>query len=277
MKVSFREAKDRSASFVLEGSDPSFVNALRRTMIMDVPKLAIEDVEFHLGPIRAEDGKEHESITPLFDEIVAHRLGLVPLPTDLKAMNIRATCPSCHGEGCPQCTVIYAINKRGPGYVMSSDLEPIGDPKLKAVDPNIPIVKLGDGQAMLIYATAQLGMGRDHAKWQAASGAAYTYYPTLALKGKKKEVPLEGNVCEDHSRALEERGEGALKDIAKCEKCKVAGEAAKGDLTVGGDPTRFVFHLETDGSLSTKEVLLTASDILVNRFTELAKQVDALE
>ena len=45
-------------------------------------------------------------------------------------------------------TIIFSVNKRGPGLVTSADLEPIGDAKLRPKDPGIPIVKLGDGQAM---------------------------------------------------------------------------------------------------------------------------------
>src|SRR5438445_301774 len=105
--------------------------------------------------------------------------GIVPIPTDLALYNRREDCPTCHGEGCPNCTIIYSVNKRGPGIVTSGDLEPIGDAKLRPADQKIPIVKLGDGQAMLVYATAVLGNGKDHAKWQSTHGVGYRYYPTL--------------------------------------------------------------------------------------------------
>src|SRR3989454_10440160 len=128
-------------------TERAYANSLRRVLVSDVPRMAIEDVEFPLGPIRAEDGKEYESVAPLFDEMISHRLGLVPIPTDLQLFVPRATCPTCHGEGCPACTIIYSLNKRGPGGVTSGDLEPIGDSKLKPKDAKILIVKLGDGQA----------------------------------------------------------------------------------------------------------------------------------
>src|SRR3970040_2970808 len=164
MKIKVLQQKDDTVRLLLSETDPSYANALRRVLLADVPKMAIEDVDFHLGPIRAEDGKEYESVSPLFDEMIAHRLGLVPIPTDLALYNPRENCPSCHGEGCPSCTIIYSINKRGPRLVTSADLEPIGDTKLRPRDANIPIVKLGDGQAMLIYATAVLGHGEENAK-----------------------------------------------------------------------------------------------------------------
>src|SRR3989337_1639574 len=151
MNVRVLERKNDSMKVLLEKAEPSFANALRRVLIADVPKMAIEDVEFHLGPIRGDDGKEYESVSPLFDEMIAHRLGLVPIPTDLGLYNRREDCPSCHGEGCPSCTIIYSGNKRGPGLVTSADLEPIGDTKLRPRHANIPIVKLGDGQRVPPY------------------------------------------------------------------------------------------------------------------------------
>src|SRR2546428_3790695 len=174
MDVKVLDHTDSSLTLRFDDTDPTIVNSIRRTLLADVPKMAIEDVEFHLGPIRAEDGKEYESVAPLFDEIISHRLGLVPIPTDLQLFVPKATCPTCHGEGCPNCTIIYSLNRRGPGVVTSGDLQPIGDPKLKPKDGQIPIVKLWNGQALLIYATATLGTGRDHAK---GPGAPRVRYP----------------------------------------------------------------------------------------------------
>src|SRR6266581_4286863 len=129
VKVKVLAKADESMRLLLDETEPSYANALRRVLVSDVPKMAIEDVEFHL----------------------------VPIPTDLALYNRREDCPTCHGEGCPNCTIIYSVNKRGPGVVTSADLEPIGDATLRPKDAKIPIVKLGDGQAMLIYATAVLG------------------------------------------------------------------------------------------------------------------------
>ena len=105
MDIEIREMRENYARFVISGASPQLVNGLRRVLISDLPKMAIHNVEFHLGPIMGEDGKEFESVTPLFDEMIAHRLGLVPLPTYLDEFNFRAEC-TCKGEGCPSCTVM---------------------------------------------------------------------------------------------------------------------------------------------------------------------------
>ena len=275
MKIRIDRMEERSAGFLIDGVVPAFANALRRSLIADLPKLAIEDVEFHLGPIRAEDGKESESVAPLFDEILAHRLGLVPLPTEPKLFGPRATCPSCGGEGCPNCTVIYSLNKRGPGMVYSRDLEPIGDAKFRPVDPDIPLVKLGNGQALLVYATAQLGFGREHAKWQVTQAVGYKYRPIVKVDNKKMDAdkfPVE--VCPVN--ILHHRdGKVAVDPEEKCILCMACVDAAKemnaeGAFDVRGDPSRILFHFETDGSMSAKDAVLEALSMLETKFTKVS-------
>lgn len=276
MKVKTLAAKEDFLKVLVEDTEPAYINALRRVLIADVPKMAIEDVEFHLGPIRAEDGKEYESVAPLFDEMIAHRLGLVPIPTDLGLYNRREDCPTCHGEGCPSCTIIYSLNKRGPGIVTSADMEPIGDTKLRPKDQGIPIVQLAEGQAILIYATAQLGTGKDHAKWQPTHGVGYAYLPTLKA-GTKVVDPLDPAVpfCSAHmlTTSLEEETVELSDDCGLCAKFR---EAYKVDaVKVSSDPTKFVLQFETDGSISAKDVLLKGLDILAERFGDIATQADA--
>ncbi len=278
MKVRSLKREDDALEVLIEESDPTTVNALRRTLIADVPKMAIEDVEFHLGPIRAEDGKEYESVAPLFDEMIAHRLGLVPIPTDLGLYNRRETCPSCHGEGCPSCTIIYSVNKRGPGVVTSADMEPIGDAKLRPKDPNIPIVQLAEGQAILIYATAVLGTGKDHAKWQPTHGVGYRYVPIVKVGSKTIDV-LNPSVpfCTSHmiSTAIEEEETREL--ASDCTVCKAFSEAYKTNtIKTSNDPRRLVLRFETDGSMAAKDALLKALEILSAEFADLAKQAEAL-
>lgn len=272
------EMEETRAKLLLEDTEPTTANALRRTLIADVPKMAIEDVEFHLGPIRGEDGKEYESVAPLFDEIIAHRLGLVPLPTDLQTFVPRSQCIACNGEGCPNCTIIYSINKKGACTVYSGDLEPIGDPKLRPKDERIPIVKLEEGQGLLIYATAVLGTGRDHSKWQPTVGVGYKYFPIVDIDNKKMDpskAPVD--VCPVDILRLKEK-KVVVENVEKCTLCMECVRAFDpGAIKVRGDPNRIIFHFETDGSLTARETLLKALEILAERFSDLAAKAEQIE
>lgn len=278
MKVDVLKLEDGYAELILEDVDPNFANALRRTLVTTVPKMAIEDVEFHLGPIRGEEGEESESVTPLFDEVIAHRLGMIPIPTDLELFTYRNECKDCAGEGCPNCTIMYSLNKKGPCMVYSGDLEPVGDSTLKVVDEKIPIVKLGSGQAMLVYATAILGTGKDHAKWQVAQGVGYKFFPV---------IEVDCDTCDFCGTCAEACPRGVftvkkksveVKSPLSCNFCMTCvEECPKKCISVEGDRTKIHFHLETDGSLKAIDALRFALDSLAEKFESLGKKVYSLK
>ncbi len=278
MKVDVLKLEDRYAELTLEDVDPNFANALRRTLVADIPKMAIEDVEFHLGPIRGEEGEESESVTPLFDEVIAHRLGLIPIPTDLELFTFRDQCKDCASEGCPNCTIMYSLNKKGPCTVYSGDLEPVGDSSLKVVDEKIPIVKLGGGQAMLVYATAILGTGKDHAKWQVAQGVGYKYFPVIEVDGDKCDFcGVCAEVCPRDVFSVKKK-KVEVKSPLDCNFCMTCvEECPKKCVSVEGDPTKIHFHFETDGSLKAADALRFALDSLAEKFESLGKKVYSLK
>jgi DNA-directed RNA polymerase subunit D len=276
MKIEKVELEEFGAKFVLSDVTPSFVNSVRRALLADVPKMAISDVEFHLGPISVEDGKSYESTAPLFDEMIAHRLSLIPVPTDHDLFTFRSEC-KCKGEGCPSCTVMYSLNKRGPSVVYSGDLEPLGDEKFKVKDPLIPLTKLADNEALLIYATATLGRGRDHAKWQATHAVGYSYYPTVTVSKKCdgcgdciKRCPLD--VLEKND------GKAVVKNVEDCTLCKTCQEICpQKAVAVAEDSSKVIFKFETDGSVKPKDALLYALKYLEDAFGELRDAVGEME
>ena len=275
MQIEVIEMAERKISFILKDSTPAMANALRRTILSDIPKMAIDKVEFHLGPIMV-DGREYESITPLFDEIIAHRLGMVPVPTDLQLFVPQNECV-CGGEGCPSCTIMYSLNKIGPCTVLSGDMIPLGNPDLKAKDEFIPIVELADGQAVLIYTIATVGTAKTHVKWQVANGVGYKYAPIVKIDQKK---------CTHCMRCLSECPKhvfsGDAKSVAvaeplKCSLCESCQSfCAPHAISIEADDKNFVFTFETDGSLSAEAVLKKALELLSAKAGSFGQMVDAL-
>ncbi len=274
MDIEIVEMTDTKCKFILKNSTPAMANALRRTMLTDIPKMAIDKVEFHLGPIDV-DGKEFESITPLFDEIIAHRLGMVPVPTDYGLFNFQDKC-TCGGEGCPNCEIMYSLNKHGPCTVLSGDLQPLGSQDLKVKDEEIPIVELTDGQSVLIYAHAVMGTAKKHVKWQVANGVGYGYYPKIDVKGS-----FDAETAEEIAKACPKKvfdiegGKLVVKRQIDCSLCMTCSEMNSG-IEVVGDENNFIFKFETDGSLTAKQVLDKATEILSENAKNFAEQVSAL-
>lgn len=151
LKLIENQEKKNRIIFSLSGVDIAYANTLRRIMGFEVPVMAIEDVEF----------RKNTSI--LYDEVMAHRFGLVPLTTDLKSYDMPADC-KCKGAGCASCQVKLTLKATGPGTVYTSDLKS-KDPAIKPVFAKMPIVKLLEGQEVELEATAILGQGKIHSKW----------------------------------------------------------------------------------------------------------------
>ena len=275
MDIKILEMEERKCRFILTNASPAKANALRRTLLTDIPKMAIDTVDFHLGPIDV-DGREFESITPLFDEIIAHRLGMVPVPTrpDGFEFNFKDEC-TCGGVGCPNCTFMYSLNKHGPCTVLSGDMMPVGSDSFKVCDPNIPIVELADRQSVLIYAHVVKGTARKHVKWQVANGVGYKYMPVIEIgnvldpEEVAKKCPKKVfEVVDGKLKVVEEN----LYDCILCETCSETDSEVK--FTSKDD--EFVFTFETDGSLTAQQVLDEAVRILSDSAKDLGEKIVAL-
>lgn len=146
--------QDDEAIISFKDTKNEVINSIRRIIIDDVSTFAIEDVEIM------------KNETPLYDETLAHRLGLVPLITNLKDYNKRSKC-SCGGVGCSLCEVTLTLQTDSNGYVYSGELKS-DDPQITPVDTKIPLTKVYGEKGVEIKAKAILGEGREHAKWAPA-------------------------------------------------------------------------------------------------------------
>ena len=245
-------AEKDEASFFLKEADPAFANAIRRTILEDVPTLAIEDVEF----------RKNSSV--LYDEMAAHRMGLIPLTTDLKSYNLPAEC-KCEKQGCASCQVKLTLKAEGPCTVYASDLKS-NDPGVKPAYPEMPIVKLLKGQKLEVEATAILGTGKEHSKW----APGHVYY-------KRKPVFMPGDV-----KNPEETINSYPPGVFELKHGKVAANEAmllKYDLAgpVGSGTARidhsdeFVFYVESFGQISCREILEKAVEAFESKLKEFQK------
>jgi len=270
MEIEFASLDDSLARFTLSGASPAFANAFRRAMIGEVPTLAIEDVRIY------------DNTSALFDEMLAHRLGLIPLKTDLSVYSTQDTC-SCGGAGCPGCTATYTLSVEGPRMVTSSDLIP-QDPGAAPVYDNIPIVKLTKGQKLVIEARAILNSGKAHAKWQSTLVCGYKNHPVITVS----------DVCDACGMCVEEcprdilvaKGkkvqvaEGKLPECSMCRLCERACLASGiGDepaIKISAESDRFIFVVESDGSLPAKEIMNRALSYIREQADELEQQLGEL-
>ncbi len=258
MNIEFlnEDKKTSKVTFLLKGATPAFANVLRRAMIESVPTMAIHDVEF----------KQNSSA--LYDEIIAHRLGLLPLKTDLKSYVLQTQC-KCKGEGCARCTLKLTLKAKGPCTVYASDIKS-KDPKVKPFFGDMPIVKLLKGQELELEATAVLGQGKQHVKWSPCL-AWYVYEPTITVNNDSPKLAECKNkyppqIFDKNGKIDKKLIVGNLVDA--CDG--VCPEVIKIDY----NPNNFLFSIEPWGQLSAKEIATAAADMLLESLNEFEENLE---
>ncbi|MBT8251933.1 MAG: DNA-directed RNA polymerase subunit alpha, partial [Nitrosopumilus sp.] len=112
---------------------------------------------------------ENSSVLP--DEGLAHRLGLIPLKTDLSRFNEPSKCDCKSETGCTNCRVMLVLDSGDSDVtrsILSNELSS-EDESVKPVSDKIPIVQLAPGQRIKVECYARLGRGTEHAKWNSAN------------------------------------------------------------------------------------------------------------
>ncbi len=261
MNIKLLEKSDDKASFVLEGCKVSFANSLRRSVIEEVPTLAVEDVEFR------------ENSSALYDEIIAHRLGLLPIKTDLKSYTPYDVC-ECEGAGCAKCQLKLTLKEKGPKMVYASDIKS-KDPKATPVYPKTPIVKLLKNHELECEMTAVVGRGKEHVKWSPGH-VYYKHVPEIKIskKGEKKLECIE--VC-PHDIFVEKKGKLAIdKDkVMDCTLCGACEDLTKGEVKVEKQEESFVFYVESWGQLEPQEIMKTSSELLRDKLRTFVSELKA--
>ncbi|MEK6825824.1 MAG: DNA-directed RNA polymerase subunit D [Nanoarchaeota archaeon] len=212
-------------------ANESLANALRRS-VSEVPTLAIDEVEIF------------KNDSALYDEVLAHRLGLVPLKTE-KGMSSKTK-------------VDFKLSKTGPCTVYSEDLQG----STEVVHPKIPITLLAEGNKLEVVATAVLGKGITHSK----------YIPGLCYYRHILEVKSSAEVDK-----IVQNSSGLMKPEKKgtkwvCDLNDADIEAVNShDKTAITQLDELLFVIESYGNMPARDVFAKAIEALEENLDEFEK------
>jgi len=219
IKIKNYDKDKQKLSFVSDMS-VSLANAIRRS-VLEIPVMAIDEVEII------------KNDSALYDEILAHRIGLVPIKTE-KAISLSK----------------FKLKESGPGGVYSTDLKPNVGTEFK-----IPLVLLEKDQEVEMVCEASLGKGVDHIK----------YSPGLIFYRHDLDEDILDFVYVDNDGKVsfnedELRNKRVSEDILK--KIKSLKDSLGIELNV-----------ESWGQIEVKDIFLKAIEALEDNLKELEKSV----
>jgi len=238
--------------FVAELNE-TLANAIRRS-VNEIQTLAIDEVTFY------------KNDSALYDELIAHRLGLIPI--EFEKLQDKEKC-TCKGKGCGKCTAQLKLVAQGPKMVESSLLK-----GTKVIYDKMPIVLLTEGQELELTASARMGKGVEHIKYL----PGLVYYRNVA----EIQVNKECDSCKECVKACpqnilaEEKGKIKIKDVYKCDLCEACVESCKkhGENAIKIIPGKeIIFFIESYGSITPKDILVNAVKALESNLDDVMKEI----
>lgn len=252
-------------------------NAIRRILLVEVPSIAVETVFVH----------SNNSI--MHDEMLAHRLGLVPLRIDPRSFTVW----NKGDKVTPQNTVKFSLNVRcemnrsaprddeAPPDVLykghkvySGDMKYVPMPGQSLAPPPAPVhddivlAKLRPGQDIHIEMNATKNIGKEHAKWSPVSTASYRLLPEVTItretsgrlaKGLKNLCPANVfDIEDDHAVVRRPR------DCTMCREC-VREKPFSDHVELTRKRDHFIFDVESTGVMDADILVTQALDVLVEK------------
>ncbi|XP_034249654.1 DNA-directed RNA polymerases I and III subunit RPAC1 [Thrips palmi] len=268
--------------FDLIGVHAAIANAFRRVILSEVPSMAIEKV------------KIFNNTTLLQDEVLAHRLGLIPLKADPRLFEYKA---EADAEPTEQDTLEFELkikctwNGNAPKdathpddlyrnhnvYTKHLKWIPIGGQadiynaeQVGPVFEDILLNKLRPGHELDLRLLAVKGIGKDHAKFSPVATASYRLLPEITLT---KDV--EGELAERLQSCfspgvigLEDNGHGKKRAKVKdarydsCSRNVFRYEDLKDSVKMARVKDHYIFSVESVGALPPDVLFVEAIKVL---------------
>lgn len=283
-QISISYVAGRTANFDLINIDTSIANAFRRIMISEVPSVAAETVYVF------------NNTSVIQDEVLAHRIGLIPLNVDPDALvwvdptvdekerfndsntivlslDVSCTKNPHAPEGCTDPKILY---RNSSVYARDLKFEPQGnqvelfkDSPVMPCDPDILLAKLRPGQEISLRAHCVLGIGSDHAKFSPVATASYRLMPVIDIK-----APIVGEQAKRLQKCfpsgvigINDQGEAYVADARKDTVSRevLRHEEFEGKVKLGRDRSHFIFNVESTGAMTPAEIFLKSIRVLKNK------------
>ena len=280
---------------VVSGVGVAYVNGLRRSILSDIPTLAIDLVE-----ILSND-------SPISDERIAHRLGLVPLwsadHVDKMLYSCQCDCPRAF---CPHCGIRCSLDITNMSLdenltVHDSDLKfllkdedtvntvrPLCVHDPEHFDP-IPITCLAPGQRLNLRCTIRKGNGKLHAKFAPASACFHRPCVTLEVADNlfnSTNLSFLDGVCPRNLFTVDTTAETVVITPDAGTTCIQCGECEKirADGTENGDniirirqhDDEFCLFIDAIGQIPVRELLISGLQHLEDTIEYIRKQFEQL-
>ena len=255
MNLTLKHTTEHKSVFEINDASVAYVNTLRRLCMKHVPTMAIDRIEVH------------QNDSGLFDEILAHRLGLVALNTEPGSFNMAE--PDAEKSAATHAE--FSLDVSGPITVRAEHLEPENQ-TVAPVQEDTVIVELLEDQTITLVATARLGTGDEHSKYDPCL-ASYYYKPSITVDNSVSDLEQKIQAFPPQITEDGEIKEDLINTPELIDACEDVNDAVT--IEYDDNTTDFIFTIEPWGQLSSEEIISEALRVYndqLDEFNELLEE-----
>ena len=284
--IEIKSKTDEELVFDIKGIDPTIVNTLRRIMIAEVPTMAIETVIIN----------QNTSIIP--DEVLAHRLGLIPILADANDFIEKKPEEDFNEQNSMKFTLNVKCFTDNNGKIINNNIfskdlifVPQGQQEQKfynnknkkysigLVHDDILINKLTPGMELDLECYCVKGIGRVHAKWSPVCTAYYRLINKINILEEINGDDAEElkQLCPKGVFVINKKGNAEVGNVRDCTSCRecIRQEKFKNLIELGKVADHYEFHIESVGMYKPESIFFRAIDVLkekIKTWHELLKE-----
>lgn len=291
LNIKFMSSDDELLVFDISGINAAVANAFRRILLSEVPTMAIEKV------------KVFQNTSIIADEVLAHRLGLLPIRADPRKFEYEYENGGVPSE---KNTLVFTLDvecTRNPdahendpvesqfnnANIYSKDLiwvpqgkqaKKFKDTPVRMVHDDIVVVKMRPGQKVEIEMQCTKGIGKTHAKWSPVSTASYRLLPEISFteEVKGKEAADLVNKCPMNVFDIEDMGSYSRAKVANARNCSMCRECIReGDaadkIKLQRVRDHFIFSIESTGIYTPVELFRECVQVLAEKCQHVLNQL----
>ena len=267
----------------IKGIEAPFANALRRILIDDIETIAVDKVVIY------------QNTSVMQDEILAHRLGLIPILVNPDLFDDKSKTDEFDEKNCVKfylnvkcvrknefidkdCSNMKKEDYLENHYVLAKQFkwEPIGDQAEKfKVDPpkmlfdEILVNKLGENQEIELEVYCSKNSGKVHTKWSPVSTAYYKLKSVVGIKKeiKGKQAEKMKNLCPMNVFGINKKKKLIIENEDNCTFCRacIDDEELGDDILLAKERMNYIFTIESIGAIDALTLFKKALKFLIKK------------
>ena len=272
-EIEIKSKTDEELVFDIKGVEPTVVNTLRRIMIAEIPTMTIESVIVN----------QNTSIIP--DEVLAHRLGLIPIMADANDFIDKNPEDEFNDKNSMKFTLKVKCYKDKSGKIINEEIfskdlifVPQGEQEKKffnketkkfsigLVHDDILINKLTPGMEIDLECYCVKGIGRTHAKWSPVCTAYYRLINKINILEEIKGDDAQelSQLCPKGVFVVNKKGKAEVGNVRECTSCRecIRQEKFKNLIELGKVADHYEFHIESVGMYKPENIFFRAIEVL---------------